>query len=522
MGHTMSFRFHFQKLFRNFSSSSSANTSTIGIVKRYEQFQKEFPEHLILIQVGDFYEIYGNAVEDAAKVLEIAVTRTPGKPSSATNSSTNTPMTGFPVRSFDTFLKKLIKAGVSVVVADQVPIPDSARFDRKVSRIITPGTVLEESLLDRNLNNFILFLDQNESSSKKDITCAWMDISTGDFFTGSCANETELVNLLSRLKPREIVAESPVSSSYFLLSEFLKHDSILFRLVPPNNARKFDLDFAVEPGLSSKELDVSRKLLQHIKNSLRGAISSIAFKPLSRFAPGQKYLEIDADSFRSLDILSNSSSSASPTATLFHTLNECKTALGSRLLARRLQAPLLDPVEINEALNRVEKFLACGKDSVKALQRKLGQIGDIERVLQRLCLRRPQGVARDLKSLAKFLISSQEAIEEFFNHEQDRQNAPSRGLNSKLLEHLSLIIRVLNQEKLPLRDADGNLFISGWNSELDDLRRLRDDSVSVFSDLAASYRQSTGIPNLKVISFKSEQYVVEVPKAAGPLNSESN
>ena len=188
-----------------FYQRSASATSNVGILKRYEQFENEFPGHVVLMQVGDFYEIYGDAVESAAKILDIAVTRAPTKLSAG--DAVAVPMTGFPLRSFDTFLAKLIKAGVSVVVADQVAIQDSARFDRKISRIITPGTLVEENLLDRNRNNFLLLVNG------AGLACAWLDVSTGDFFTASCGTENGLVSLLARLKPREILIESKNSHS---------------------------------------------------------------------------------------------------------------------------------------------------------------------------------------------------------------------------------------------------------------------------------------------------------------------
>lgn len=483
-------------LFRKFFSSTrtaTAPVSPVGILKRYELFQQDFPDHLVLMQVGDFYEIYGEAVEPAAKILDIAVSRTPSK----MDCSGPVAMTGFPVRSFDTFLTKLIRAGVSVVVADQVALPDSARFDRKVTRVITPGTVVEEALLDRDANNYLLYLDAAARS------CAWMDISTGDFYTATCANEADLLSLLARLKPREVLTETMISGP---LQQFLKRSSALIRQVQLNESPAIEpLDH--ESGFTANELQIAGKLLAHVRVSMQSG--SFALKPLKRFAPTRHFMSIDADSFRSLDIFTPSSynSNDDGKATLFATLNECKTALGSRLLSRRLQAPFLDPRDIENALNRVEVFTRLGRQDLEALQRQLDQVGDIERILQRLCLRRPQGVSRDLRSLARSLLAAAAAI-----HSLKDKKIPVSPLNQELLKLLARIPEAFN-EKLPLRDSEGGLFQAGWDAELDDLRRLRDNSVAVFSDLAASYRQLSGIPNLKIVPFKGDQHVVEVPKS---------
>ena len=497
----------------NYSLSQNLNPTT-SILKRYQQFQQDHPEHLILMQVGDFYEIYGSPVAAAAKILEIAITRTPGKLTS--------PMTGFPVRSFDTFLGKLVRAGISVVVADQVEtVNGTGKFDRQVTRIITPGTLLEENLLDPARNNFILCLDPVKKS------CAWMDVSTGDFFTTTCEKESALVSLLACLKPREILVEegndvfsseikSLLNRSQTFLTKLSKSKDIEMEMEIEKLAQNSESDS--EFPLTQTELKLSCKLLNFVKNSLRSTLSAV--KPLKRFAPAKHFMAIDADSFRSLDILSASNSSekssnSNNSHSLFTTLNECKTALGSRLLARRLQAPLLDPFQINSALDRVESLIGQGEKTLESFRRKLDEVGDIERILQRLCLRRPQGISRDLRSLARSLISATEALS--ILSVTDNNTAKPRvnrtlPLSESLLAHLKKITEAFN-EKLPLRDSDGGLFLQNWDIQLDELRMLRDDSSAVFSELAASYRQSTGIPNLRIIPFKGDQQVVEVSKS---------
>lgn len=488
------------RLPRRFSTISAVP----GIHRRYEQFQQEFPDHLVLMQVGEFYEIYGEAVEGAAKILDIAVTRTPGKTVNwEVSSGGGVPMTGFPVRSFDSFLGKLMRAGVSVVVADQFAIPDSSRFDRRVSRIVTPGTLLEEALLDRNRNNFICFLDASKRA------CAWMDISTGDFFVTTAAGDAELSSLLARLKPRELLTQNPLDS-FPAIQALLKRSGALVRVVKAaaaavdakERADASGVDAAAPPLLFTKtESQVASRLLNYVLSALRGSLDSVALKPLRHFAPSQNFLSIDADSFRSLDVLTQDTP-----ATLFNTLNECRTALGSRLLARRLQAPFLHPADIRAAHDRVHKFTQMGVEGLQVLQKKLCEVGDIERILQRLCLRRPQGVARDLKSLARSLLAAADAFK--LCHA-----APGFSLSPALEAHLTAITAALN-DKLPLRDAEGELFRPGHAASLDELRLLRDNSAAVFAQLAAEYRQATGIANLRVVTFKGDQKVVEVPKSA--------
>lgn len=402
--------------FRNFRDSPNFrrlfSNAPVGILKRYRQLQDEFPDHLVLMQVGDFYEIYGEPVDNAARILDIATTRAPSKTSSAEIVA----MTGFPVRSFDTYLSKLIRAGVSVAVADQIaPSPQSGgRFDRQISRIITPGTLVEEHLLDRNCNNYLLLL--------RGLCCTWMDVSTGDFFVASCASETEMLSLLARIKAREILFLKNCSHTQNIIraTKFFQTSSLL-RPVNLSSPDPVDITHS-KASFTNVELNTAGQLLNHLRTVLR--FDSVVLKPLKRFAPARHFMSIDADSFRSLDIFASSSkgdfdtnssatssvSNNSSKNTLFGVMNECKTALGSRLLARRLQAPLLDVEEITAALDRVHDFYRLGRDWLEGLRKILDSVGDIERILQRLCLRRPQGVSRDLKALARSLLSCNEAL----------------------------------------------------------------------------------------------------------------
>lgn len=477
-----------------------------SILERYKQFQASHPEHIVLMQVGDFFEIYGDAVESAARILDISATRAPGK--LIGNDAAPVPMTGFPVRSFETYLGKLIKAGKSVVVAEQFPVPMSARFDRQITRIVTPGTVVEEHLLDRALNNYILLIQPG--------ALAWMDVSTGDFWASTLETTEELLALLARLRPREILIDARCRDipGGHALQQFAAKNGIVTKTVVDAPATKLgsgpespiiQIDTQWKP--TKAETACAAALAALVRSN---TLLSLNLKPLRQFVSHETNMTIDAASFRSLDILVNSNSSSDPasepSSSLLATLDVCKTALGSRLLRRRLQAPMLDVTAINTALDGVQVFFDGSEEHLTALRTKLDAVADIERILQRLLLFRPQGVARDLRSLSKSLLAAAEC----FAH---CELPPPQGMD-RLRPALERILSFIAEEKVPLRDSEGGFIRPGVDEALDELRRLRDDSASVFAQLEASYRQLSQIPNLRIVNFKGDQQVIEVPKAA--------
>lgn len=489
---------------RKAESGSAPSARPVSILERYKQFQGSHPEHIVLMQVGDFFEIYGEAVEAAAKILDISTTRAPGK---LVGNDESVPMTGFPVRSFETYLGKLIKAGKSVVVAEQFPVPLSARFDRQITRIVTPGTVVEEHLLDRGLNNYILLIASNG------LVLSWMDVSTGDFWVSQVSSQEELLALLARLRPREIlfsqIEEELMAAS---LQQFAQKNGIASKQIQQlSSTREILVDPDWKP--SKAEIACSRQLAAHVQVN---TLLSLSLKPLRQFTSQQGSMMIDASSFRSLDILvnnsnSNNQESSSTSTSLLATLDECRTALGSRLLRRRLQAPMTGVEEITRALNGVDVFFNCDPEFLTELHKKLDQIADMERILQRLLLFRPQGVARDLRSLSKSLLMTEECFQ--VCQLSGIHLASSLESLAKIKSALMRVLSFVAEEKVPLRDSEGGFIRSGVDAELDELRQLRDDSSSVFASLEASYRQLSGIPNLRIVSFKGDQQVIEVPKS---------
>jgi DNA mismatch repair protein MutS len=507
--------------------------AVVSVLDRYRQLEAEHPGHVVLMQVGDFYEIYGGTVEPVARMLDIASTRAPQRKETAEQGGGAVAMTGFPVRSLESFLGRLLKAGKPVVLADQVPArhPQSAaKFDRQVTRIITPGTVVEESLLEGRLNSFVCFLAMKRAAAPG-AAAAWIDVSTGDFMCAEADAEEEMVALLARLRPRETIYCARSSSD---LEGVLNAVGRLGLLHRPVDTTEWQLPPQIpqQPGhvFSPSELAAASALLGFLQYT---RLSIDVIKALEPFSSAASHLRMDAATFRSLDILrpathdpvqASSANDASPPASLFAAMNECKTALGSRLLTKRLrkqtrnmpvlihivEAPMVAVKEIERSLDAVEDMVRLGMDALIPLRRVLDDVGDIERLLQRLLQRRSQGVARDLRALARSLLSAQEALR-LAEAASASEAQPQRYFDADLARKLA--DGAVFAERLPLKDAEGGLFVSGYDGELDALRG-RQNSAETIAALEGAYRQQLNVPVLRVVELRlRDQFVIEVPKS---------
>lgn len=302
------------------------------MLDRYADFQQQFPGHLVLMQVGDFFEVYGEDALKVSRLLDIGLT--------SVNKAAPVAMTGVPVRSVEGHLERLIRAGESVVLAEQFGT-GGVRMDRRVTRVITPGTLTEEGLLQAGQNNFLLAVVKRDGV----FGLAWIDISTGYFRLGEVIGEEELIDRLIKLNPREIL----VDHEYAGLKEQLKGIAIhsisagslsiqrigqvYHRLFSDSEEEAFDQSRLLP--FSPPQLAASCVLLEYVLATQLDRRPYIEFPAVE---DASRVMHIDRASFRSLEILqSNNNNSDDAKASLLGTVDNTKTAGGSRLLARRLR-----------------------------------------------------------------------------------------------------------------------------------------------------------------------------------------
>lgn len=322
------------------SHPASLVRKPVSIRERYEQFQRAYPEYVILMQVGDFYEFYGSgAAHEASRLLDLALNKSGD-------------MTGFPRRSIDTYLAKLLRAGKSVVIADQYQQQSQQKtpqqFDRQVTRIVTPGTVLSENLLDTTLNSFITAVVQCDSDSdgeqQERFGLAWCDISTGLVVVGEAASPDILRSILFRVNPREVIVSSPTVAKAVAKTGILQPSAPVHTVqavTPDVLGKVYSADES--EGLNQVERDACTLLFSFIQNTRTPSGDEAAPLPLFESPIRQedtRHMSMDAATFRSLDILVNSVSGERQSS-LFAILNETSTGMGSRLLALRLRTHFL-------------------------------------------------------------------------------------------------------------------------------------------------------------------------------------
>ena len=472
---------------------------------QYHQIKANHSDALLFYRMGDFYELFFNDAILASEALDISLT-TRGK-----NTGKDIPMCGVPVHSAEGYLLSLIKKGFRVAVCEQVEDPAETRkrgskavVKREVTRVITPGTLTEESLLDARRHNFLAAL----SNVRGEHALAWADISTG-LFNVSPINFVQLSPELARLLPSELlVAEGFDDSLEKLTAEFECSLTIL-------GAASFDstnglgrlcslfqvstLDAFGEFG--RPEIAAMGAIVDYLEITQKSSLP-ILKPPKLEFH--SKSMQIDAATRRNMEL--TISLSGSRKGSLLSVMDRTVTAAGGRLLERRLSSPVTDCNVIRKRLDEVQYALES-PDFCRSLRESLRKVPDMDRALSRLAIER--GGPRDLSSIRNGLIQSIEISSMAAAHSLPEILKTSF---SKLTGHEELLGILENAivDEPPLYIRDGGFIADGYNSELDETRLLRDEGRGVIASLQSEYRQLTGIQSLKIKHNNVLGYFVDV------------
>lgn len=503
-------------------------------MKQYILIKKKYPDSLLFYRMGDFYELFFEDAVTASDALGLTLTsrsKTEGK---------DIPMCGVPFHAYDLYLARLIKMGFKVAICEQTEDPKKAKqergstaiVNRDVTRVVTPGTITEENLLDAKRSNYIACV----YIRARTISISWIDISTGAFYIeqqpiDKVPAQIVLSTSLARLAPVEILIEDRLlglSDFYSILSEYKDKLSprprALFNLDSATNTlhTAYKIETMESFGDFSKdELIAAGVLLEYIQNTQKGTMPRLE---MPKQLKNNEILEIDAATRRSLELLTpNSSGSIS----LLKVIDKTVTGAGGRMLAERLAAPLTNPEKINERLDAVSFFLD-NPSSRQQLRQIMRRCPDMKRAVQRLSMNR--GGPRDLYDLAAALHlvpAIQEAVLHFAKFQPDSiySEAPAalRKLAETFFDHSLLETEISNmllddRDSLPALARNGGFIKRGANSHLDYLRDIREDSDKKCAELIAKYNYETGVPNLKIKNNSVIGYFVEVSaKSAGPL-----
>ena len=490
------------------------NTGATPVMAQYLQVKSAHPGSLLFYRMGDFYELFFNDAEKAAVALGIALTKR-GK-----HLGQNIPMCGVPVHAADGYLQRLIRKGFRVAVCEQLEDPVEARkrgsksvVRRDVVRLVTPGTVTEDTLLDAGASNYLAALALNRGDGQ--LAIAWADISSGELSVMT-TTAGQLGADLARLEPREIVVSDTLLADHELGSALTQCGAA----ITPVPAIRFDSISAerrIKEHFQVAALDAFGAFGRAEIASLGGLIDYIALTQVGRSPhlrqPRREtrgdFMLIDAATRANLELVRTTSGDNK--GSLFSTINHTVTAAGTRLLADRLANPLALPAAINERLDAVAFFHGAGglRDKVRST---LASAPDIERALGRLSVGR--GGPRDMAAIGAGLRVAPE-LAALIGEASELVPLPAEiALDCAALasadETLGSRIMTTLADDLPLLARDGGLVRPGFSPDLDEARALRDETRQIIAGLQSGYAAETGIKSLKIRHNNVLGYFIEV------------
>jgi DNA mismatch repair protein MutS len=490
------------------------------VMAQYLALKREHPDALLFFQLGDFFELFFDDAAAAAGALDIALTKR------GRHLGQDIPMCGVPVHSYESYLARLIRKGFKVAICEQREDPAAARkrgpkatIRREVTRVVTPGTLTEDALLDSRRNNFIAALADAEGA----LALAWLDVSTGAFFVegfrgerGGGADQTSgaLAAALARVGAREIVLADRLAQKPALfetLGDWKERLTILpaVRFDSANGRKRLESLYGVAAldgfgAFGRAEIAAAGALVDYVALTQKGNLPRLA-RPV-RQGSGET-LEMDAATRRNLE-LEESLAGGRP-GSLLDAIDRTVTGLGARALAARLAAPLADVAAIDARLDAVA-FFRDDEATRERVRAALQRAPDIERALARIALGRAG--PRDLAAVRDGLACAGELRDAIAAARAPvpalvARDVEGLGRWDALVERLS---RALAPE-LPGMLRDGGFVAAGYSPELDELKTLRDESRRLAAALQARYAEASGVAALKVRHNNVLGYFIEVP-----------
>ena len=473
------------------------------MMQQYLRLKADYPTTLMFYRMGDFYELFFEDAKRAAQLLDITLTargKTAGQP---------IPMAGIPYHAAEQYLSRLLKVGESVAICEQVGDPAKSKgpVKREVVRVLTPGTVTDEFLLEERKENILLAISQIQAKGKITFGIAGIELSSGRFTVQEVTSVSDLLNELGRLNPAEILYKENQSlaleTNYALTAcpewhfnrETAEH--LLLRQLKTKNLSGFGCD-GLHAGIIAAGV-----VLQYVNDTQRTALPHITRLYVES---SQENIIVDAASRRNLEL--EQSLFGEHKNTLIAVLDKSITSMGSRLLRRWLNNPLKDQTVL---ANRHQAIDALMQHTLyEKLREPLRHMGDIERIASRIAL----GTARprDLSTLRDSLhtIPALHQLLQNNTHPYIQTLRKQAALHSQTAQLLTQAI--IDNPPVVLRD--GGVIADGYNHALDDLRNLSRNSDQYLLDLETREKERTGISHLKVAYNRVHGYYVEVPRSA--------
>ena len=469
------------------------------MMRQYLAIKAEHPDMLVFYRMGDFYELFYDDAKRAAALLDITLT------SRGKSAGNPIPMAGVPYHAAESYLAKLVKKGESVAICEQIGDPATSKgpVERKVTRIVTPGTLTDEALLSESRDNLVaaMFAD-NEG-----IGLAWLDLAGGRFRLTEVSDGEAIAGELERLRPAElIVDEDQVDARRIGEGVRITHrppwhfeldaaTRLLCRQFGTRDLSGFGCD-AFPRGVAA-----AGALLQYVSDTQKASLPHLQAITVER---REDAVIMDGPTRRNLEL--HASLSGHDQHTLAGVMDRCQSPMGSRLLRRWIQRPLRDPAVLKGRYQAVDAMITGGADDV--LQPLLHGIGDIERILARVALRSAR--PRDLRQLCEALSRLPALRKQLSSIQSPRLHALREQIDPHHREQQLLADAIIDNPPMLIRD--GGVIADSYDDELDELRAIADNADQFLLDLEAREKQRTGIPTLKLGYNRVHGYYIEISK----------
>ena len=477
--------------------------SQTPLMAQYSKIKLAHPDTVLLFRMGDFYETFEEDAKIASRVLGITLTKR------ANGAAGDVPLAGFPHHAVESYLPKLVRAGYRVAICEQIEDPKLAKgiVKREVIEIVTPGVVFSDKVLDHKKNNYLMAVNYGDGIAG----VAFCDISTGDFFLFE-TETTRLIDQTGIIAPSEVLSPKRFREE---VAATLKSAGSEARITKIDDW-VFNKEYAKETllkhfgtinlkGFGASELEVAfpaaGAILHYLQETQKANLSHL--KKLSLYNPSE-YMVLDWATKRNLEI-TYSMADGGKDGTLFAVLDKTETPMGGRLLKKWITSPLTQLAPIIQRQESVEALYNSKKTREK-LKKSLANIGDIERLISRICTGR--AAPREIVALKYSLLEIPEIIK--ILHEVD--NATISKLKESLvtLEDVTSKIDLAISDNPPISLAEGGVIKRGYSIELDEMREILYSGKDWITDLQKTERERSGIPSLKISYNRVFGYYIEI------------
>lgn len=473
------------------------------MMQQYLKLKAEHPEILLFYRMGDFYELFFDDAKKASRLLDISLTKrgqSAGQP---------IPMAGVPHHAVENYLAKLVQLGESVAICEQIGDPATSKgpVERKVIRIVTPGTVTDEALLEERQDNLLAAIWQDKNGA---FGYATLDITSGRFRVTEMPDSESMIAELQRTHPAELLYPETFESMALIERQQGLRRRPIWEFEPETAKQQLNLQFGTRDltgfGVENARLALCAAgcLLQYVKDTQRTALPHIRSITMER---PQDSIILDAATRRNLELTQNLAGGTDNT--LASVLDLCVTPMGSRMLKRWIHSPLRQ----REQLIKRQDAISALQPLYFELQPFLRQVGDLERVLARLALRsaRPRDLSRMRHAFQQYHDIHQVLEQADMPYIKELQKRISQFDElCELLEHAIV-------ETPPVLVRDGGVIASGYNAELDEWRSLADGASDYLDKLEIREREKWGIDTLKVGFNGVHGYYIQVSRGQSNL-----